>query len=104
MMEDIYQREVIEGIAAIKKMQEELARTAERQIDLLERLVEVEHTSNDVKSALGRMFTRLDSVEEEVDKWRLMRQIITWVGPAGLIAIIWGMLNLHDLINHGGHP
>lgn len=103
MYESEYNREVIEGIAAIKKMQEELARTAERQIDLLERLVEVEHTSNDVKNALSRLFNRMDMVEEEVEKWRLMRQIVTWVGPAGLIAILWAMLNLHDIINHA-HP
>jgi uncharacterized protein Yka (UPF0111/DUF47 family) len=103
-MDDNYHREVIEGIAAIRKMQQELARTAEKQIELLERLVEVEHTSNDFKKALDRIFARLDIVEDEVDKWRLLRQLITWIGPAGLIATIWGMLHLHDFLNHGVHP
>jgi len=103
-MDDNYQREVIEGIAAIRKLQQELARTAEKQIELLERLVEVEHTSNDFKKALDRIFTRLDKVEDEVNKWRLMRQLLTWIGPAGLIAIVWGLLYLHDAMNIGIHP
>ena len=93
-----YQREVIAGIASIKQLQTQLARTAERQIELLERLVEVEHTSNNFKDALNRVFVRLDTIETEVDNWRVMRKLITWLGPAGVIAVIWVMVNSYNLV------
>lgn len=98
MNDNDYHREVIAGISSIKKMQTELAKTAEKQIELLERLVEVEHVANDFKSALARMYTRLDKAEEEINKWKVMRQVITWIGPAGSITILWALYELHNLI------
>ena len=93
-----YQREVIEGIAFIKKIQQELARTAEKQLELLERLVEVEHTSNDFKRTLERYGTRIEVIEDEVVRWKFLRQIITWMGPAGLIALIWIIVRLQETV------
>ena len=96
-----YQKDVIEGISAIKRMQFELAKTAEKQIELLERLVGLEHDTKECNSSLKQLNTRLTVVEEEVDKWAVMRKVIAWVGPTGLVATIWILLEVHDMLAHG---
>ena len=93
-----YQKEVIEGISAIKRMQFELAKTAEKQI---ERLVGLEHDTRECNNSLKQLNNRLTVVEEEVDKWAVMRKVIAWVGPTGLVATIWILLEVHDLLAHG---
>lgn len=85
---DEYQREVIEGIMQIKKLQEDLTRTAEKQIELLERLVELEHAAGDFKQSIVRMNKRLEILEEEVSSWKVMRKLVSWLGPAGLVGIL----------------
>lgn len=92
-----YQREVIEGIMQIRKMQEELARTAEKQIELLERLVELEHTAGDFKQSISRLGKRIELLEEEVDNWKVMRKLASWLGPTGLVGVLGALFFiLHD--------
>jgi hypothetical protein len=84
-----YQRKVVESITQIKLMQEGLAKATNKQIELLERLVGLEHDAAASRKTLERMFDRLDAIEEEVDNWKVMRKLVTWIGPAGLIALVW---------------
>lgn len=96
---DEYQREVIEGIMQIKKLQEDLARTAEKQIELLERLVELEHAAGDFKQSIVRMNKRLEVLEEEVNSWKVMRKLVSWLGPTGLVAVVIAVfMLLHDKV------
>lgn len=94
-----YQSKMVEQLSQIKRMQEDLAVATARQIELLERLVALEHDSAHYRDGLSRVFKKIETLEEEVDKWKVMRKLVAWLGPTGLIGVL-GILFVifHDKI------
>ena len=94
-----YQSRMVEQLAHIKRMQEDLAVATARQIELLERLVALEHDSANYREGLSRVFRKIESLEEEVDNWRVMRKLVAWLGPTGLVGVLGVLFFMfHDKI------